>query len=210
MSTRHMVENQVKPRGVNDPLVLEAVTRVDRSEFVPEDYKHFAFSDCPLPLSHGQTISQPYMVAAMTELLKPQKQSRILEIGTGSGYQTAILAEIVAEVYTIEIIEDLSSKARRLLEQKGYNQIQYKVGNGWHGWPEAAPFDGIIFTAAPENAPVHLQEQLNVGGRMIVPCGPTNGTQILYLFEKDDSGNLLETKIMGVRFVPLTGNHDQN
>ena len=206
MSGKHMVDTQVRPRGVSDPMVLSAGENVKRELFVPSDYQRFAYSDCPLPLSLGQTISQPYMVAAMTELLRLTPQSKVLEIGTGSGYQTAILAEIAAEVYTVEILEALGTTARERLEQQGYTNIYYRIGDGYHGWPECGPYDGIIVTAAPTQLPDPLALQLKQGGHMVIPLGPQHGIQGLYVYQKQDD-QLVEKHVMDVRFVPLTGQH---
>lgn len=204
MSTRHMVETQVKSRGIKNPHVLNAIETVVRERFVPLDYRRFAYADCPLPIKEGQTISQPYMVAAMTEFLKADKNSRILEIGTGSGYQTAILAEIVKEVYTVEIIVNLGYAARDLLDGLGYENIYFKIGDGYFGWEQHGPYDGIIITAAPEEVPFHLAGQLVPGGVMVVPAGPLKGSQTLYVFHKDEDGTLQGSGVMDVRFVPLT------
>ena len=207
MSPKYMVETQVKPRGVQDPRVIRAVENVMRDRFVPNDYQRFAYSDCPLPISGGQTISQPYIVAAMTELLCVDKDDRVLEIGTGSGYQTAVLAEIVAEVFTVEIIDSLGLSARKLLEELGYDNIHYHIGDGYYGWPDSHEFDAIIMTAAPVDSPEHLAKQLKVRGRMVAPVGPVHGNQTLYLFEKKADGSLHKESVMDVRFVPLTGKH---
>ena len=207
MSAKEMVETQIIPRGVRDEKVLRAASVVRRDKFVPDNLRMFAYSDCPLPLSDGQTISQPYMVAAMTELLQLDRQAVVLEIGTGSGYQTAILAEIAALVFTVEIIESLAQSARRLLTELGYANIHYKTGDGYFGWEEHGPYDAIIVTAAPEKAPLHLIDQLKPEGRMVIPIGPLDGSQTLYLIRKDRNGELERTAAMEVRFVPLTGAH---
>lgn len=203
MSTRYMVETQIKPRGVTDPRVLEAMERVPRDRFVPDSYKNLAFSDCPLPLLLGQTISQPYMVAAMTEMLNISRESKVLEIGTGSGYQTAVLAEICAEIYTVEVLESLGKEAERLLSDLGYRHIHYKIGDGHQGWEEHGPYDAVIVTAAPEQVPPKLENQLKPGGRLVIPVGPTAECQELRLIEKGTDGLLSSRTVMAVRFVPL-------
>ena len=206
MSTAYMVETQIKPRGVADAEVLRAMRTVPRDIFVPNEYRDFAFSDCPLPLSDGQTISQPYMVAAMTEYLQLDKSSRVLEIGTGCGYQTAILAEIAALVYSIEIIPALGKSAAKRLLSLRYDNIHFKIGDGFFGWPEQAPFDAILVAAAPESVPPPLLEQLAPGGRMIIPVGPIAECQNLEVIEKSEAGTVRSNPVMPVRFVPLTRN----
>jgi len=206
-SIKYMVDTQIKPRGVKSAAVLRAMEAVPRERFVPEEYRKYAYSDCPLPLSLGQTISQPYMVAAMTEFLNLDASSRVLEIGTGSGYQTAILAHIAKEVFTVEIIEPLAERARGLLEEMGYGNIHFKVGDGYYGWQEHAPYDAIIVTAAPEIEPPPLTAQLGSGGRMVIPIGPTAGLQELKVIEKNGDEDLRTLESMSVRFVPLTGDH---
>ena len=166
-----MVETQIKGRGVKDPRVLSALLKVERHRFVPKKYLNSAYLDQPLPIGEGQTISQPYIVALMTELLELKGNEKVLEIGTGSGYQAAILAELAKEVYTIEIIESLALRAKNRLLELGYQNIRVKAGDGYLGWPEAAPFDAIIITAAPDHIPKPLVEQLKEGGRMVVPVG---------------------------------------
>ena len=210
MSTDYMVETQIKPRGVKSEQVLQAMRKVSRDRFVPDSYRNLAFSDCPLPISRGQTISQPYMVAAMTELLEIDETSKVLEIGTGSGYQTAVLAEIVKEVYTVEIIEYLGANARKLLESQGYTNIHFKLGDGWFGWPEHGPFDAAIVTAAPDQLPPALTQQLKLGGKIVIPVGPDGETQTLRCITKVSDTQLLTRDIMAVRFVPLTGDHNLN
>jgi protein-L-isoaspartate(D-aspartate) O-methyltransferase len=197
-----MVEYQIEGRGVKDERVLEALRNVPRHLFVPENIQDLAYNDEPLPIGSGQTISQPYIVAYMTEILELQKEDRVLEIGTGSGYQAAILAELVDSVFTIEILPGLSKNAAKVLNNLNYENIYFKVGNGFYGWPEKAPFDAIIVTAAPENVPQPLLDQLNVGGRMIIPVG--DFFQELYLMRNTGSGIKKEKKLP-VRFVPLQG-----
>jgi protein-L-isoaspartate(D-aspartate) O-methyltransferase len=197
-----MVETQIKARGVRDPRVLSALLKVERHRFVPEEYLNSAYSDQPLPIGEGQTISQPYIVALMTELLELKGDEKVLEIGTGSGYQAAILAEVAKEVYTIEIIESLASMAKKLLLELGYQNIKVKAGDGYLGWPEVAPFDAIIVTAAPDHIPKPLIEQLKEGGRMVVPVGTY--TQELKKIVKQ-SGKIETTDVIPVIFVPMTG-----
>lgn len=200
-----MVEQQLKRPlgGITDERVLDAMKRVPRHEFVPEDMRERAYEDRPLPIGEGQTISQPYIVAFMTEKLDPQPEDRVLEIGTGSGYQAAVLAELVKEVYTIEIVPGLASKAAHDLERLGYQNIHTRTGDGYQGWPEAAPFDAVIVTCAPEDVPKPLVGQLKDGGRMIIPVGPA-GDQKLILLRKL-GGRLREEAVLPVRFVPMTG-----
>jgi protein-L-isoaspartate(D-aspartate) O-methyltransferase len=197
-----MVETQIKARGVKDSRVLSALLKTERHRFVPEKYWDSAYSDQPLPIGEGQTISQPYIVALMTELLELKGNEKVLEIGTGSGYQAAILAELAKEVYTIEIIESLASVAKKRLSELGYQNIKVKAGDGYLGWPEAAPFDAIIVTAAPDHVPKPLVEQLKEGGRMVVPVGTF--TQELKKIVKR-SGKMETTDVIPVLFVPMTG-----
>ncbi len=198
---RHkMVEYQIKARGIQDARVLEVLRKIPRHLFVPENLKDQAYNDEPLPIGSGQTISQPYIVAYMTEQLQLEGTERVLEIGTGSGYQAAVLAELVQRVYSIEIIPELSYQAQKVLDILGYTNIEFKIGNGYFGWPDAAPFDAIIVTAAPEKIPQTLIDQLKIGGRMIIPVG--DFFQNLYLVEKKEDGIKKENKLP-VRFVPL-------
>lgn len=197
-----MVSDQIIMRGVKDNLVLSAMRKVPRHEFVPEDKKKYAYEDRPLEIGEDQTISQPYIVALMTELLGLKGDEKVLEIGTGSGYQAAILAEIVKEVYTIEIIKSLADNAEERLKRLGYNNITVKCGDGYQGWKEHAPFDGIIVTAAPDHIPQPLIEQLKVGGRLVIPVGSV--FQELKLITKTDKG-IIEKNVIPVRFVPMTG-----
>jgi protein-L-isoaspartate(D-aspartate) O-methyltransferase len=197
-----MVETQIKARGVKNPRVLSALLKVERHRFVPEEYLNSSYSDQPLPIGEGQTISQPYIVALMTELLELKGEEKVLEIGTGSGYQAAILAELAKEVYTIEIIESLASMAKNRLSELGYQNTQVKAGDGYLGWPEAAPFDAIIVTAAPDHIPKPLIEQLKEGGRMVLPVG--SYTQELKKIVKR-SGKIETTDVIPVVFVPMTG-----
>jgi protein-L-isoaspartate(D-aspartate) O-methyltransferase len=197
-----MVENQIKARGVKDPRVLAALLKVERHRFVPEKYLDSAYSDQPLPIGEGQTISQPYIVGLMTELLELKGNENVLEIGTGSGYQAAILAELAKEVYTIEIIESLASTAEKRLSELGYQNVRLKAGDGYLGWPEAAPFDAIIVTAAPDHIPKPLIEQLKEGGRMVVPVG-THTQELRKIVKK--SGRMETIDVIPVLFVPMTG-----
>ena len=198
-----MVKEQLVMHGVNEERVLAAMNKVPRDQFVPEHVRPASYTDQPLPIGYDQTISQPYIVAFMTEQLRPQPQDRVLEIGTGSGYQAAILAELVAEVYSIEIIEPLAKQAEATLQRLGYKNVHVKVGDGYKGWPEHAPFDAVIVTCAPDHVPEPLINQLKEGGRMIIPVGGF-GDQDLYLLEKKD-GQLERRAVSPVRFVPMTG-----
>ncbi len=198
---RLMVEEQIKARGIKDPLVIKAMLKVPREEFVPKSLRPEAYDDHPLPIGHGQTISQPYIVAYMTEKLRPRPGDKILEIGTGSGYQTAILAEIGCRVYTVEIIEELSLRAQKVLKKLRYQNIHFKIGDGYRGWPEEAPFDGIIITAAPPRIPEELKKQLKIGGRMVVPAG--SPFQYLYLVERKSEEEWKVKRLIPVSFVPM-------
>jgi protein-L-isoaspartate(D-aspartate) O-methyltransferase len=197
-----MIETQIKARGVKDPRVLAAMLKVERHLFVPKDLHPTAYSDQPLPIGEGQTISQPYIVALMTELLDLKGDEKVLEVGTGSGYQAAILAELAKEVYTIEIIEKLATSAEKLLLDLGYKNIKVKAGDGYLGWPEAAPFDAIIVTCAPDHIPKPLKDQLKEGGRMVIPVGEF--TQELKKIVKRGA-NFETTNVTPVIFVPMTG-----
>jgi protein-L-isoaspartate(D-aspartate) O-methyltransferase len=200
---RHeMVDRQIRVRGVKDPRVLEAVEKVPRHLFVPAPLKYAAYGDYPLPIGEVQTISQPYIVAFMTEALRLKPDYKVLEIGTGSGYQAAILAELVREVYTIEIIEELGKRAQGLLKQMGYRNIHVRIGDGYKGWPEEAPFDAIMVTAAPDEIPERLVSQLKEGGRLVLPVGTPSGVQELILGTKV-GGRLKTETLMAVRFVPM-------
>ncbi len=197
-----MVRTQIEERGVTDPRVLRAMCEVPRASFVPANLRSEAYADHPVPIGFGQTISQPYIVAYMLEALRLKSTDRVLEIGTGCGYQTALLAKLVRFVYTIEIIPALSVGAESALEQQGLHNVRYRVGDGSLGWPEESPFDAIIVTAAPAEIPQPLIEQLGEGGRLIVPVG-TPGSQRLVLLEKDGK-KLCRHNLVLVRFVPLT------
>lgn len=197
-----MVFDQIQGRGISDTAVIGAMKRVERHRFVPRELVDLAYSDQPLPIGLEQTISQPYIVGLMTELLSLKRSDRVLEIGTGSGYQAAVLAEIVDSVWTIEILEALASSARQRLETLGYSNVQVRCGDGYAGWPEHAPFDCIIVTAAAEEIPSPLLDQLKDGGRMVIPVGATFSIQSLFLVEKHD-GMITKKNIAAVRFVPL-------
>jgi len=195
-----MVKQQLQERGVKDKAVLKAMLKVERHRFVPSRFAHLAYNDTPIPIGEGQTISQPYIVATMTELLELKGKERVLEIGTGSGYQAAILAELAKEVYTIEILPRLAEQAQNLLQDLEYENIQVKCGDGYLGWPKFAPFDAIIVTCAPQEVPQPLIEQLAEGGRMVIPVG--EAYQELKLLIKK-RGKIEQTSIMPVRFVPM-------
>lgn len=201
MKRNRMVENQIIARGVKAPHVISAMKKVERHLFVPEEYLKFAYNDTPLSIGYGQTISQPYIVAYMTEILELKSSDRVLEIGTGSGYQAAILAEIAKSVYTIEIVPQLGERASELLKKLGYKNIDVKIGDGYKGWIEHAPFDAIIVTCSPTNIPAPLEEQLAEGGRMIIPVGVRYVQQLVYLVKKN--GKLTHMKVMPVSFVPM-------
>jgi protein-L-isoaspartate(D-aspartate) O-methyltransferase len=201
---QNMVEQQLRPRGIRDDRVLAAMAKVPREEFVAENVRGRSYADSALPIGHDQTISQPYIVAFMTEQLRPKPTDRVLEVGTGSGYQAAVLAELVKDVYTIDIVEPLAKEASARLARLGYNNVHVKVGDGYQGWSEVAPFDAIIVTCAPDKVPQPLIQQLKDGGRMIVPVGTTMMDQQLYLLEKKN-GELAQTAILPVRFVPMVG-----
>jgi protein-L-isoaspartate(D-aspartate) O-methyltransferase len=201
---RHMVESQLRARGIRDPRVLAAMARVPRHRFVRDADIDMAYGDHPIDVGHGQTISQPYIVAYMTEELALPQGARVLEIGTGSGYQTAVLAELAGDVYTIEIVPELAEHAARLLESLGYENVHARFGDGYAGWKDVAPFDAIIVTAAPDHLPQPLVEQLSIGGRIAVPVGRAD--QELIVFTKTPDG-LKEQSRLPVRFVPLTRSH---
>jgi protein-L-isoaspartate(D-aspartate) O-methyltransferase len=198
-----MVEEQVAARGVADERVLSAMRKVPRHEFVPEERRESAYEDRPLPIGYGQTISQPYVVAAMSEILRLDGSERVLEVGTGSGYQAAVLSVLAREVYSIEIVEPLATRARDDLARLGYANVHVRFGDGYRGWPEVAPFDAIILTAAPDHVPEPLVAQLAAGGRMVLPLG--SWSQDLVLLTKDGEGEVHRQVLFGVRFVPMTG-----
>jgi len=203
-----MVETQIERRGIRDPRVLEAMRTVQRGDFVPPPYADQAESDRPLPIGFDQTISQPYIVALMTELVRPSQQDRALDVGTGSGYQAAILSRLVAEVFSIEFVPELGNQARQRLASLGYDNVTVRIGNGYEGWPEQAPFDVIVVAAAPRMIPPALTEQLAPGGRMVLPVGSRTG-QDLWLVEKDNQGVITRRKVAAVAFVPMVGESDR-
>ncbi len=191
-------------RAALSPRVAQAIAKVPRERFVPPELADRAYENRPLPIGHEQTISQPFIVALMTELVDPAPTDRVLEIGTGSGYQAAVLAELVARVYTIEIVRPLGERAAEVLKALGYANVEVRIGDGYLGWPEAAPFDAIVVTAAPEQMPQPLIDQLAPGGRLIAPIGSRYGIQQLQLLRKDAQGRIVTRSVLEVRFVPLT------
>jgi protein-L-isoaspartate(D-aspartate) O-methyltransferase len=200
-----MVEHQIAGRGIRHPRVLAAMHQVPRHEFVPQELKAAAYDDRPLPIGQGQTISQPYIVALMTEVLDLAPHDRVLEIGTGSGYQAAVLAELTDQVYTIEIIESLGRRAEEILQRLGYDQVEVKIGDGYLGWEEHAPYDAIIVTCAPEQIPQPLVDQLAEGGRMVIPVGPRYAQELILVVK--EGGEIKQRDIIPVLFVPMTGEH---
>jgi len=209
------IEADVRATSINlqkqalDPRVIEAMNTVPRHALVPKNQRRHAYLNRPLPIGYGQTISQPYIVAIMTDLLDPKPEHKVLEVGTGSGYQAAILSRLVRQVYTIEIIDALGKRAERDLVDLGYDNIQVRVGDGYYGWEQHAPFDGIVVTAAASHVPPPLIRQLKPGGRMIIPVGSRFLTQQLLLIVKDTDGKVTTRQLLPVRFVPLTGGQDQ-
>lgn len=202
---RDMVDRHIADEGITDSAVLDAMRTVPRHEFVPEERGGRAYENRPLPIGEGQTISQPYIVAYMTEVLELEPGDRVIEVGTGSGYQAAVLAEIVDEVYTIEIIDSLAESAARRLDELAYDNVEVKQDDGYFGWSEHAPFDAVIVTAAAGHIPSPLVEQLKPGGRMVIPVGPVHAVQNLVLVTKDRNGDVTTEQLMPVRFVPMTG-----
>ena len=202
---KRMVATQIRARDIKDPNVLRAMLAVPRHAFIPRGQQRYAYADYPLPIGKGQTISQPYIVAFMTDALKLGANSKVLEIGTGSGYQAAVCAEIAREVYTIEIVPELAKSAKEQLKKLGYPNVFVKAGDGFFGWPDKGPFDAIIGTAAAKRIPEPLLEQLKPGGRMIIPTGSPYGFQYLELVKKDKGGKIKKSRVMPVRFVPMTG-----
>ena len=198
-----MVEQQLAARDIVDQRVLDAMNRVARHQFVAKSSQSTAYVDSPLPIGHGQTISQPYIVALMTQLVQPTRQAKALDIGTGSGYQAAVLAELVEDVYSIEILEPLAEEARTRLDSLGYNNIHVRYGDGYRGWPEEAPFDVIVVAAAPDHVPEALVEQLAPGGRLVIPVG--RFYQNLLVIERAEDGTVSQRNIAPVAFVPMTG-----
>lgn len=203
MLRNRMVDSQIAARGVDDPKVLAALRKVERHRFVPQAYRAQSYDDHPLPIGHAQTISQPYIVGLMTQLADLEPTDRVLEVGTGSGYQAAVLAELVEKVFTIEIVRPLGEEARNRLGELGYDNVEVRIGDGYGGWPEQAPFDAILVTAAPERVPQPLVDQLREGGRLVLPVGPA-GNQELQVLEQTASG-LKTRRSIPVRFVPMTG-----
>lgn len=199
-----MVSRQIEARGVTDKRVLDAMRQVERHRFVPSVYLAEAYEDYPLPIGEGQTISQPYIVAFMTEALELSADDKVLEVGTGSGYQAAVLAGICDSVFTIEIFPSLADQASKVLKELGYTNVRVRTGDGYQGWPEHAPFQAIIVTCAPTHIPAPLQEQLDEGGRMIIPVGGEQQSQYLILMEKKN-GKLTRKNVLAVRFVPMIG-----
>jgi len=197
-----MVDNQLKKERIRSQAVLDAMRTVPRHLFVPQNMQSYAYQDSPLPIGLNQTISQPYIVAYMSEQLNPVPCMKILEIGTGSGYQAAILAHLGCDVYTIELLEELAESAKRILTELNYHNVRVKCGNGYAGWPDEAPFDAIIVTAAPDKIPETLIEQLKDGGRIIIPVGPIHAVQSLKLLTKKDK-KMIEKDLLPVRFVPM-------
>jgi len=203
-----MVKYQIRDRGVTDPRVLRAMECVPRHEFVLNNYVDQAYADHPLPIGHGQTISQPYIVALMTELLELKETDRVLEIGTGSGYQAAVLSEIVAEVYSVEIVEPLATEAKDRLERLGYRNVHVLYADGYYGWEEHAPYEAIIVTCAPDHIPQPLVQQLADGGSLVIPVGPPGGYQTLWQITRQGE-EIIKRNVTGVLFVPLTGEHEE-
>jgi protein-L-isoaspartate(D-aspartate) O-methyltransferase len=199
---KEMVEKQIRARGVKDPAVLDAMMQVERHHFVPQGLETAAYNDNPLSIGDGQTISQPYIVALMTELAGVHKKSKVLEIGTGSGYQAAVLSVLADQVFTIEIIENLGNQAKQKLNALGYDNVHVRIGDGYKGWPDEAPFDAIVVTAAPDHIPQPLVDQLKIGGKLIIPVG--DYYQDLAVITKTQKG-IQQEKIIPVRFVPMTG-----
>lgn len=198
-----MLETQLRALGIRSERVLEVMVRIPREEFVPPDLRDRAYEDGPLPIGFGQTISQPYIVALMTELLEPDPRHKVLEVGTGCGYQTAVLSGLVREVYSLEIVEPLAEQAAKTLGQLGLENVHLRAGDGYLGWPEAAPFDAIIVTCAPDHVPQPLVDQLKEGGRLVLPIGQCGGIQKLIRLTKTADG-LRQEEVLDVRFVPLT------
>jgi protein-L-isoaspartate(D-aspartate) O-methyltransferase len=203
VARQRMVAEQIRVRGVTEPAVLAAMEAVPRHLFVPESERNGAYEDRPLPIGSRQTISQPYIVALMTSLLGVRPGDRILEVGTGSGYQAAVLSRLAGEVYSVEILKPLGERARRTLAELGYRNVHIRVGDGYEGWPDAAPFDGIIVTAAPPRIPDPLLRQLKVGGKLVIPVGQTY--QDLIVMTKRKDGGFDRENVLPVRFVPMTG-----
>jgi protein-L-isoaspartate(D-aspartate) O-methyltransferase len=198
---KQMVSSQIRSRGIDDPAVLKSMMAVPRHLFVPSRIRDLAYQDNALPIDHDQTISQPYIVALMSQLLSVKQGDRVLEIGTGSGYQAAVLAEMGIDVYTIEIIPELGLQAEKLLKELGYGNVKVRIGDGYLGWSENAPYDGIIVTCAPTEIPAPLEKQLAEGGRMVIPVGESGFQELLLLTKKE--GRIIRQKTIDVRFVPM-------
>jgi protein-L-isoaspartate(D-aspartate) O-methyltransferase len=204
-----MIENQIIDRGVSDERVIKAMNDVPRHLFVKESLRDLAYADGPLPIGYNQTISQPYIVAYMTEILQPDTHHIVLEVGTGSGYQAAILSKLVNHVYSIEIIPELGKEAASRLDKLGYDNVTVKIGDGYNGWEEHAPFDRIIVTAAPEQIPKKLVDQLKSGGLMVLPVGKTSFGQDMRVVKKDRTGQVTTQETIPVRFVPMIHEHNE-
>jgi len=199
---KRMVDSQIRTRGVKNKAVIDAMLKVPRHIFIPENLRRYAYADEPQPIGEGQTISQPYIVALMTELLDPQSTDRVLEVGAGSGYQAAVLAELVSHVYSLEIVPALAKRTKKLLEKMDYKNISVIQGNGYQGYPQEAPFDKVIVTAAPPSLPKALTDQLKIGGRLVIPVGEFY--QVLFVYTKKKDG-IQSRDVIPVRFVPMTG-----
>lgn len=197
-----LVEEHIEKRGVRNPEVLRVMRTVPRHEFVPQEFRSEAYDDRPLSIGHGATISQPYIVAAMTELLEPQRTHKVLEIGTGSGYQAAVLSMLVKDVYSVEIVPELATRSAEALKRLGYENVHVKEGDGYKGWPEQAPFDRIILTAAPPAVPQALLDQLRPGGKLVAPVGPSLNQELLVI-DKSADGKIRRRTVFPVMFVPM-------
>ncbi|MGE5569727.1 MAG: protein-L-isoaspartate(D-aspartate) O-methyltransferase [Rhodospirillales bacterium] len=206
----HMVRTQIEARGVRNPAVLDVMRRVPRHLFMPEGVRALAYADQPVPVGYGQTISQPYIVAFMTELLAPARNHKVLEIGTGSGYQAAVLSPLVEHVYSIEIVPELARSAAASLKKLGYDNVTVRLGDGYKGWPEHAPFDRIILTAAPPRVPQELIDQLKPGGRLVAPEGASVFGQELVVIEKAATGKTAKKSVLPVMFVPMVRGPEKN
>jgi protein-L-isoaspartate(D-aspartate) O-methyltransferase len=203
-----MVEDQLRARDITDARVLDVMAQVPRHEFVPKFLRDSAYSDSPLPIGHGQTISQPYIVALMTQLVRPKPEARCLDVGTGSGYQAAVLAGLVRTVHSIEIVPALADEARRRLKRLGCDNVEVRCGDGYRGWPEHAPFDAIIVAAAPDHVPQPLVDQLAPGGRLVIPVGQP--FQELFVVERTSDGRIVQRAVAPVAFVPMTGEAERD
>jgi protein-L-isoaspartate(D-aspartate) O-methyltransferase len=205
-----MVTEQIASRGIRDGRVLQAMQRVPRHQFVPMEQRNFAYEDHALPIGHGQTISQPYIVALMTELARVKPEDTVLEVGTGSGYQAALLSLLANRVYSIEYIEALGLEAKKRLEKLNYDNVEIRIGDGYHGWPERQPFDAILVTASIDHVPKALVNQLKPGGRLVIPLGGESEVQTLLVAEKDIQGIISQREVAPVRFVPFLGRRGRN